>query len=395
MAAQGHRKWPGAALTIIFAAAYAALALASGLDRVAAYYPGLDRYVLEPFRVQSLAREARRYLAAGIAYSALASTERLISLNPTGPESTALLGAARMARGDNAGAERAFRVSAQHGWREPATQIYWLRAALAGGDYTLAATRFSALARQWPRAPEISQLSAVFEADPRGRAALSRRIADGETWALTYADPGQNEPSERLASRAEVLVAAGTLGRKLGCEGVARMARSLAPSQPLVAATLWRAHCPSAAAFGAVADSGFEQATSSSPMAPFAWNLPGDGALEVSFVPGAGGGQALSLRSSAAQILPVAVQMIPLRPGHYRLSWRSDAADAQSAAHVLASLSCRVERQQADPRPAVLAGGTQSSRLDFSGACAAPWLQLWLVPGSQAIIIDDVVLTRL
>ena len=159
---------------------------------------------------------------------------------------------------------------------------------------------------------------------------------------------------------------------------------------PMVAAQLWRAHCNRAAGEGRVANGRFAELDKVSAPSPFDWRFPGDGALELDFVNSGDGSQALQVRSAAAARVPVAQQMIPLSAGRYRISWTSDAADAATAARVLASLSCRLERQQADPAPASWSAGHHEAMIDFDGNCQAPFLQLWLAPGGATIQIDNI-----
>lgn len=369
---------------------YCGLAVGTALDRAAVSSTRLAAMVPEPFQQRALAREASRLRDANEAAAALPLAEKLVARDPMSFDSLGFLGTARYARQDAPGALAAFKVSAALGWRDAWTQAFWLQASLNAGDFENAALRFGALIRQWPRAPVIDQLSALFEGDPRGRTALARRIALGAPWAGTYAAPVLGQTADQMRSRANVLIAAAGFGSKLGCDAVAGMTVGLAEAHPMVAAQLWRAHCNRAAGEGRVANGRFAELDKVSAPSPFDWRFPGDGALELDFVNSGDGSQALQVRSAAAARVPVAQQMIPLSAGRYRISWTSDAADAATAARVLASLSCRLERQQADPAPASWSAGHHEAMIDFDGNCQAPFLQLWLAPGGATIQIDNI-----
>lgn len=369
---------------------YCGLAVATAFDRAAMSSDRFAALVPEPFQQRALAREASRLREAGKADTTLAMAEKLVARDPMSFDSVGHLATARFARDDAAGALAAFKVSAALGWRDAWTQAFWMQAALGSGDYDNAALRFGALIRQWPRAPVIDQFSALFEADPRGRLALARRIALGAPWAETYAAPVLGQSADQLRSRASVLIAAAGFGSKLGCDKVAGMTVGLADAHPMVAAQLWRAQCSRAAGEGSVANGRFADLDKVTAASPFDWRFPGDGALEIDFVNSGDGSQALQVRSSAAARVPVAQQMIPLPAGRYRVSWTSDAADAATAGRILASLSCRLERQQANPAAGNWSNGRHDVQLEFNGGCQAPFLQLWLAPGNATLQIDNV-----
>ena len=359
---------------------YAGLAAASGLDRLAATSFAAEQLTPAAFRVIAEARTAERLIESGIPESALASAERLVARDPLASGSAALLGATLLGRGQTAKADQAFRLAAGRGWRDARTQLYWLRVGLAQDEPKLAALRFGALARQWPQAAAVGQIAAVFEATPQGRLALAERIAAGDRWALGYAQPGEAVAAAQLTGRAEVLLSAAALGKRLGCAQIAPLIGRLIDSDALRAARLWQGHCPGAAAPGALTDPAFAQAAFAGPRAPFEWEFPGNGALRLDFET-APGGRNLQVSTSAALTLAFAAQRVTVAPGRYRL--RSDSTGQQG---LLASLSCRREFEQA--APVAVRGGV--AELVFAGTCAAPWLQLWLKPGPGSLVVKRV-----
>ncbi|HEX4847889.1 MAG TPA: hypothetical protein VFV30_07070, partial [Novosphingobium sp.] len=125
---------------MIAAAGYAGLSIALAFDRTAASDPGAAARIPEPFRQEALSSQGQALLLAGQAGQIAPLAEALVRRDPLGPQAAGLLGTARLAQGDARGAETAFRLSAKLGWRDAATQVYWLQAALAAGDLTRAGT---------------------------------------------------------------------------------------------------------------------------------------------------------------------------------------------------------------------------------------------------------------
>lgn len=364
-------------------AVYIGLALVSGFDRAAAAHPELARWVPAPFAAQAPASAARRFVTSGLAAPALEPARQALAADPLDPGAAGLLGTALLARGQGEAADRAFRHSARLGWREPLTQSYWLELALQRGDIARAVVRFDALARQYSGAPAVTAAADRIEASPAGRAALSARIARGTGWALGYAAVTPADPPERLARRGEVLLGAARLGRRLGCEASAGLAAALAPHDPMLGAALWREHCPDASRAGALSDPDFA-ARRARPRVPYEWDIAADGALEAQFrrVEGFSGGEALQLRSTAPSGLRVLSQLVPLTPGRYRLTWLA----RPQTGRLRAALTCT--RDAAMPAP-------DGVEIVVDASCPARWLQFWLTPGSEPVLLGQVRLERL
>lgn len=140
-------RLPGLVGIAIFALA----ALASGLDRISEYRPDGATAVPPPFRVNAARVLAGRALAANRLVEATEQARHAVRRDPADARSAGLLGSALLVSGDAAGAERAFTVSAAMGWREPATQLYWMSVALEQGDLEVASQRLDALLRQLPQ----------------------------------------------------------------------------------------------------------------------------------------------------------------------------------------------------------------------------------------------------
>jgi hypothetical protein len=249
-----------------------------------------------------------------------------------------------------------------------------------------AVLRFDALARQYPNAPAMAQAAARFEASEAGRAALAARMAQGASWAGSYAQIDGSAGADRVLARGDVLATAARLGLKLGCEPIARITRALADADPLRGAALWREHCPDAGSAGAIVDGGFERFVPARQRVPFEWTLAGHGDLSAALVPAdrAGQGQALKLANSGTATIPVLTQLVPLPPGRYRMAWAGG-----SPSRLRVELGCA--RQ-----PAVPPVESRSGQIfEVDASCPARWLRFWLTPGATPVLLDEVSLERM
>jgi hypothetical protein len=232
------------AVAVVGALVYAALAIGNGLDRLAFDRPELASAVPAPFAVNALEvlGEAQLHKAPRAAEP---YAEHLVARAPVEPFSTALLGAARYAAGDGTGADQAFRVAGQLGWRIPATQAYWRQAALAAGDFPVAAQRLDALLRRDPELLRDAAALAPFERDARGEAALAVRLAKRPPWLGWYTGEVDPVPADVLARRLPSLMMLGDRGVVLGCDAIAPGVRKLvAAGMTGQAEALARKHCP-------------------------------------------------------------------------------------------------------------------------------------------------------
>ncbi len=230
---------------VVGALAYAALAIGNGLDRLAISTPAAVGHVPSLFAVHALEITDEAELASH-PHDAVNLAERLVARAPIEPSSTALLGASRAASGDDSGADRAFRVAGQLGWRTPVTQSYWLFAALAAGDTRVAAQRLDALLRMRPDLLARPETLTPFESDAAGRDALFERLTTRPPWLAAYAgatDPAT--PAGLIARRLPVLTMLAERGIVLGCSSIAQgLGQLLSAGLTSEAATLRRSHCP-------------------------------------------------------------------------------------------------------------------------------------------------------
>lgn len=237
----------GRAALAVLALGYAALALASGADRAAANSAAKAERFPRILAAQSLGLAGDRALADGRPDEGLAIAQAAIARAPIEPTSTALLGAAWLAKGDEDRAQAAFTVAGKLGWRVPLTQLYWMRGALAAGDARVAALRLDALLRQNHALLREDALLAPVEASADGRAALAARLALRPPWLPYYVDDHGEATPQAMQRRAAVLLLLAGQGTRLGCNAIAPAARRLVVlGDTALAQQVWHAHCPNA-----------------------------------------------------------------------------------------------------------------------------------------------------
>ena len=225
---------------------YVALAIGNGLDRLAPSRPAVASHVPALFAINAL-EVAGEAALRNDPHAAVKVAEKLVARAPIEPFSTALLGASRAAIGDDAGADRAFRVAGQLGWRIPLTQSYWAAAALAVGDTRIAAQHLDALLRQRPELLRLPETLAPFESDATGQTALVDQLVTRPPWLDWYDGAIDPVPAAIMARRVPVLMVLGDRGVVLGCTAIAPAVNQLAAAGlASAAAALRRRHCPGA-----------------------------------------------------------------------------------------------------------------------------------------------------
>ena len=376
-------------LTFVLLAYFAAV-WGSGLDRLSGSSPPLERLVPAPFRAEADRVAAAVAMVRGEKKTALEAATRAVRADPVDPLSSALLGAGRQLGGDHEGADAAFRVAGQFGWRVRLTQLYWYDVAMRSGDAERAALRLGALLRAEPQSPMADMLIAPLEANDQGRAAIAERLALRPQWLDTYFDPSANMPAERLASRAEVVLGVAAKGTRLGCEAPVRFVdRLLQKGMRREALAVWRAHCSDPGmSGGGLADRDFEQIAQPQAYSPFGWRLYPSGDVAASFVKAPQGpGYRLSAGNSGSISRLVLSQAVDLPPGRYRI--RADVgADGRTApGRVFASLDCGGSPRRLGRIAGDLALAGQTLEL---GSCNGAVFGLWLRPGADAAEIGNI-----
>ena len=377
--------------TLAACLAYAFLAIGSAADRLVPKHPDLAAQIPTLFASETLRNNGIRLLQTGNFKGALALGEAVVRQEPVDPTSTALLGAARFAEGDQIGAERAFTVAGKLGWRVPLTQLYWMGRALEGGDFGVAALRLDALLRQKPAQLKDRRLLDPMESDPRGRAAMVGRMLMRPNWLKPYADRVFDIPPQAMRYRAMVLEELGRRGVLVGCAQIgsatSRMVDIGAAAQ---AAELWRLHCP-AAGTGLVFDGHFVNASLAAVASPFAWATAGDSDTSLAFVPAAGG-QRLMVVGAAPFDRVLLSQLLVVPPGNYVLSWNAGTGSGTPTDRVRAGIGCA--QQTKDWLPARF---DEHSRRWFAPVtigsdCAGHWLKFGVAANAGSVWLEQVAL---
>jgi hypothetical protein len=363
-------------------AVYAVLTVGNGFDRLSADAPQFERLVPRPLRAEADRAAARTAAARGQPQALFAAAKSAVKADPVDPASTSLLGGALLLRGDNPGAERAFRVAARFGWRDVPTQAYWYEAALEARQMEPAADRLDALLRANPNLSSSDALLAQLEATPAGRAALERRLAERPGWLQSYLQVA-GKPPELLDRRVVVLTELARRGMRVGCRDIAAtVASALASGGRRQAEQLWQAHCPGAKVTGGLADPGFERLGDEQAF-PFGWRTAPSGDVAIDPVRDRSGGRTLRLSNSASVARLVLLQSVALEPGRYRLTARA------TPGRLAASLGCNAD----PPRPSLSSGDLAASGQVLEvPACARLTLGLWLRPGGEAAELGPLML---
>lgn len=365
----------------------AVVALLSGSDRQSRDFPNSPSFVGWPYDTGAArSKAALAFVRSGPA-SAIWYARRAILSDPISAPAVSMLGRAKLYSQQPLEARKAFQVSGQLGWRDAMTQIYWLDQALQGGNYSVAAERLDALLRQSPDDENRDRFIAAVAATPEGRAAIAERLKLSPPWALPMVVDLRDLPADVLQQRVDLM-------RRTG-KGVWDCSASEVLTQKLVAENLlddakavWTLNCGSADSL--VYDGGFENFDMLKPAAGFAWQISDRGDVEIAVLKDAAGRQSLSLQVNAARTLPMVHQLVVLKPGHYRLTWRTPDTPAATARRLSVSLACTLDLGTAVEGSAV-PGKSDSWAHDFviGGDCPAQQLVFWLSPRAE-VHLDDI-----
>ena len=159
------------------------------------------------------------------------------------------------------------------------------------------------------------------------------------------------------------------------------------------AQSLWRLNCAPSGSL--VYDGGFDAFDTLKASSAFDWQISSRGDADIAPKQDLDGNRSLALEVNATISLPVIRQLVVLRPGRYRLTWRTPGTTARQAQALRASLSCKPDLGRAVTGTAVPGKPeTWSGELDVGGECPALSLVFWLEP-RVPVQIDDVVLEPL
>jgi len=369
-----------------FALAYAALAFASGRDRQTLY----DLHAVP--RASALAafghlQEARLALTQRNGDAALAAAWQGVRAAPIEPAATSLLGSAYFMKGDVKRAHSAFKVAQKLGWRDVPTQVYWLLAGIAEARADISAQHLDALMRAAPGLTQTRDVLIRLEADPAGRAALARRLAEGPGWLDDYAAQASDLPPPAFANRIALLRLAGASNRRPACAALGNAVNRLAYQAARYgdAYALWRVAC--APQRTSLIGNGDFAAVPRDPPTPFDWSLPGAGGVSANI-----GDGALVVRNESP-LLPVVAQQMLLAPvgANLRLAWQANAQYGASRLGTMVALRCPDGHDLIDPaRIARSSGDSWEARIAVPAQCAFQRLELRVPREAGEVRIEKV-----
>lgn len=340
------------------AAAYAALALVSGLDR----FDGQ----------QTSMTGAAAAVVAQDGARARSSAEEAVRGDPLNPHAVGILGAAVLLTGDADRADRVFASAERLGWRSVVVQVRAFDRLVQAGRWHEAGRHLQALARAHPDLPVTRVLLERMEEEPAGRRALADMIRRRPNLALSYL-AGPEAGDATLLTRAGWL--ANTPGVRIGCAAASPVAdRLLQRGFRGPAEKLWRAQCEPAP-LPLVADGSLSGLANGAESRPFGWTVHPSG--DLSLLVGSGRMPEVVSQASAPRL--VLSQPVALRAGIYKVQ-------AGLGQRFRLSLDCgRYAR-----RPVATTGDVLTAP-----DCPHQTLGLWVAPGPQAVPLPTIALDPL
>jgi len=374
------------AILVVAMLVFAVAALLSGTDRQSREFPNSPSFVGWPYdtgaaRAQAVLAFVRRGPAAAIGYA-----RRAVASDPISAQAVSTLGQAQLYSNHTAEAHEAFRVSGQLGWRDAMTQIYWLDQALQDENYKVAAERLDALLRQGLTDENRDRFLAAVAASDAGRRALAERLKLAPPWARTMVTTVSDLPADQVLQRVDLM-------RRIG-RGVWDCAASEGITQRLIsldliseAQSVWNLNCETRGAL--VYDGGFDHIDTLRKSSAFDWQLSNSGDAEITIV-GDHDRRSLALEVTGTISLPIVQQMVVLRPGRYKITWRTPDTTPPQARALQVSLACSADLSKALVGQPV-AGKVDAWRVEFSidDQCKIRQLIFWLAPHAP-IRLDDV-----
>jgi len=383
MVGKGNAKL--AALGAAAAVLYGTIAAASGLDRMTATAPSLERLVPGPFRSFADAAAAQIALTRKDYAQVDTAASRGVARNPMNRDAVGLLASSRLLRDQPEKADAAFRVSGQLGWRDLPTQLYWYGVGMDSGDYTLAAQRADAILRSDPNYGNAAAVLQPLESDPRGREALLARLAERPNWLVRYTTPDPDSDDAELARKADMLKQLSARGVALGCKMVNQLVFQLVDRGMRDAAIdMWSSHCSRAPVGKLLFDPEF-QVLAAERQSPFDWRTFNSGDVDVQSVVQPGGMRLAQASNQSSITAPILAQTVELAPGGYRV--RVEAAEPAAArGRLMASIACGASPGAlgAAPTGELLAEGQVVSP---PPSCHSQLLTLWLKPGTEPVLL--------
>lgn len=390
-----HRGWR--ILVAIACLGYAAMAVVAGLDRITMMDLGRSAPIAWPYAVAGPFNAANAAIKRHDPASAIAYAKLVVQRDPVDAYAVGLLGKSYILANQPEAARKVFAIGERLGWRDRATQRYWLVEALQLGDARRAARHLDAELRMAPDVSDQNDLFRLILQYDEGRAALAAQLANNPDWLVTFVANVDRLDEDDLDARADVVQRTGE--GHWQCPQAANLIDALLSKGLLDdAGAVHRTVCTGASGTGAesiVNDSDFSRLAAGTGTSALDWNLLRRGDLVVNVNPLTPRGYELEMANTSASTVLVAWQVIIARPGHYRATWRMPDTVAKDAAALAVSFDCSGNFDLAingTHRP----GTGPGYQADFviPDTCPTPTLRLWLSP-NHPVNLTGVQLTRL
>lgn len=378
-------------------ACYGTVAAISGADRLSTTPDSTTRGLVEwPYDTMSARMRAMDALSRNQPAQAEQLAARAVVSDPMDPVPIGVLGRALQAQGQSEAADAAFRVSGNMGWRDVATQLYWIDRGLDLGDANVAAQRLDAIMRQFPDNPNRDALINDVIASVEGRTALAERFALGAPWQAAFVMTPDGTPPEVLLQRADVIRR--TPRQTFACERMAWLTSALVKFDLMdQAQDVWLRSCDVGTSL--VHDGNFANLNlnDQSRASLFDWRVPAAGDIEMLVnepTPETRGLRQVDVRVNGASTQPVLQQMLVLPAGRYRISWTMPEADGLALRSLRIGLGCTFDQGLAKTATQQTGGKDRvGTEFVLDSTCRLRPLVFWLAP-SVDVHIADVKLER-
>jgi hypothetical protein len=371
-------------------AAYAGVALASGLDRLAGEDPSVPAPANWAFARNAPVNAA--WAAEGKHHWREASglMTRALLVDPVNESIIGGLGLVRLKSGDAIGADAAFRVSAQRGWRDEATHLYWMDASIKAGDLPLAAVHADALLRSGIDDRTRNMVLDTMMQYEEGRDALATRLRLRPPWGEVFAWGVDGEPIGELVARVDVI---GRTGPGIWpCPATTGLIDRLVDAG--YADEARKAHDVSCAQSAQpVNDPRFVRFVAQGPASMLDWQAEQSGDVAINAEPAGTGAQAgpplLHLAVSKASTTLVLRQRVIVPAGTYRITWHMPDTDPAGVPALTVGLDCDADLARTLAGTAIAGQrAAYAATIRFDGKCPAPVLAFWLKPSKDVTLAD-------
>jgi hypothetical protein len=372
----------------------------SGLDRLATEDAEMPAAVHWPYARSAPYNAALQASAKRQWDAAEALMTQALYADPVSEHGIGGLGQVRLWAGDTAGADAAFRISMQRGWRDPATHLYWMMQSINVADFATATIHADALLREPIDDKGRAQIvNPLLEYDG-GRDALAARLRQRPQWADAFVWDIENEPAEALRARADVVVRAGRgiwscptarglvdrlIKYDLADDAKAVHGVGCVPASKPTSADRRNADLINDPTFTLFLAGGYTSVLD--------WHAPDTADEVIDSTSGGDNRPGLHITTTRGVAMRVLSQRVVVHPGTYRLTWQM--SDAAAARGLRAEMKCDSDLAgAASAEPVAGSRNAYAVNLHFAGDCMAPTLAFWIVPPTRAVTLNAVHLER-